>query len=119
MKTVKILSLVSLLSLLAFSSTAFAQGGWQTRAPMPTSRSGIAAAALERKIFVFGGESGTGTFNQNESYDPVANVWQAWTRMPTARHGLGVAVVGKTIFVVSGGPRPGASFSGLNEAFTP
>jgi hypothetical protein len=39
--------------------------------------------------------------------------------MPTARHGLGAAVFGRSIYVISGGPKPGASFSSVNEIFTP
>jgi len=36
---------------------------------LPTARSGIAAAVLEGRMFVFGGEAPTGTFNQAEAYD--------------------------------------------------
>jgi hypothetical protein len=39
--------------------------------------------------------------------------------MPTARHGLGAAIVGNSIYVISGGPKPGATFSSVNEVFTP
>jgi len=39
--------------------------------------------------------------------------------MPTARHGLDVAVVGSSIYVIPGGPKPGATFSSVNEVFTP
>jgi len=86
---------------------------------MPTARSGIAAAVLEGGIFVFGGEAPSGTFNQNESYDPAANSWTTRAPMPTARHGLGAAVVGKSIYVISGGPKPGGTYSSANEVFTP
>ena len=86
---------------------------------MPAVRSGIAAASLNRKIFVFGGESMLGTHNQNESYDPAIDKWQSWAPMPTARHGLGVAILGQSIYVISGGPKPGATFSSVNEVFTP
>ncbi|MCH7915782.1 MAG: galactose oxidase, partial [Deltaproteobacteria bacterium] len=89
------------------------------RASMPTARSGIAAAALGGRIFVFGGESVSGTFNQTESYDPATDRWETLTPMPTPRHGLGAAVLGGNIYVISGGPRPGGSFSSLNEVFTP
>jgi len=92
---------------------------WRSRAAMPTARSGIAAAVLDGKIFVFGGESPSGTFNQNESYDPATNSWSARAPMPTARHGLGAAVVGKSIYVLSGGPQPGGTYSSANEVFTP
>ena len=77
-----------------------------------------AAASLNGKIFVFGGESKLGTHNQTESYDPATNSWSSWASMPTARHGLGAVVVGQSIYVISGGPKPGATFSAVNEVFT-
>jgi N-acetylneuraminic acid mutarotase len=82
-------------------------------------RSGIAGASLKGKIFVFGGESNLGTYNQTESYDPAKNSWQNWAPVLTARHGLGAAIVGSSIYVISGGPKPGATFSSVNEVFTP
>jgi hypothetical protein len=39
--------------------------------------------------------------------------------MPTARHGLGAAALGQSIYVIAGGPKPGASFSSVNEVFMP
>ena len=92
---------------------------WRALAPMPTARSGIAAAVSGGRVFIFGGESTTGTFNLNEAYDPGKNVWTTMSPMPTARHGLGAAAVGDTIYVLSGGPQPGATYSSVNEAFTP
>lgn len=86
---------------------------------MPTARSGIAAAVLGRDVFVFGGESTTGTFAEVEAYDPARDRWSARASMPTARHGLGAAAVEGRIFVLSGGPRPGGSYSAANEVFTP
>ena len=92
---------------------------WTTRSPLPTVRSGIAAAVLDQKVFVFGGESPRGTHKEVESYDPSGNRWQRWTPMPTARHGLGVALLGSSIYVIAGGPQPGATYSSVNEVFTP
>ena len=86
---------------------------------MPTARSGIAAATLGGRVFVFGGEATTGTFNQVEAYDPAGDAWSGWAPMPTARHGLGAAAVGGRIFVISGGPSPGGSYSAAHEVFTP
>ena len=93
-------------------------GKWEIRASLPTVRSEIARASLNGKIFVFGGESNSGTHNQTESYDPANNSWQNWAPMPTARHGLGAAIVSSSIYVISGGPKPGATFSSVNEVFT-
>ncbi|HLN99967.1 MAG TPA: kelch repeat-containing protein, partial [Pyrinomonadaceae bacterium] len=85
----------------------------------PTVRSGVAAVSLSGKIFVFGGEYGRRTRNNVESYDPENNKWQRWSPMPTPRHGLGAAVIGNSIYVISGGAKPGATFSSVNEVFTP
>lgn len=92
---------------------------WQVRADLPTARSGIAAGVIDNRIYILGGESGEGTFATNEMYFPAADHWQTMTPMPTARHGLGATVVGGRLYVISGGPTPGASFSQVNEIFTP
>jgi N-acetylneuraminic acid mutarotase len=92
---------------------------WEQRAPMPTARSGIAAAVLGGRMFVFGGEASAGTFNQVEAYDAGSNDWSSHARMPTARHGLGAGAVAGRIYVISGGPTPGASASAANEIFVP
>ena len=86
---------------------------------MPTARSGIAAAVLGGRMFVFGGEASAGTFNQVEAYDAGSNGWSSHARMPTARHGLGAGAVAGRIYVISGGPTPGASASAANEIFVP
>jgi N-acetylneuraminic acid mutarotase len=114
-------TLLLLASLLIASPSRAAEfpGKWEIRAPLPTVRSGIAGASLKGKIFVFGGESNLGTYNQTESYDPAKNSWQNWAPVLTARHGLGAAIVGDAIYVISGGPKPGARFSSVNEVFTP
>ena len=92
---------------------------WLPKADMPTPRSGIAAAAVNGWIYVFGGESGEGTFHQNERYNPRFNRWQTMAPMPTSRHGLGAAAVDGYIYVLTGGPRPGGSYSRVNEIFLP
>jgi N-acetylneuraminic acid mutarotase len=92
---------------------------WRRRAPLPTTRSGIAAAVVGGRIFVFGGESTSGTFRENEAYDPAKDTWAPYAPMLTARHGLAAVAVGDRIFVISGGPVPGGSDSDKNEVFSP
>jgi N-acetylneuraminic acid mutarotase len=92
---------------------------WARVADLPTGRSGITASEVGGRIYVFGGESGEGTFRENEAYDPGRDTWRALAPMPTGRHGLGSAVVRGRIHVLGGGPTPGGSFSDLNEAFIP
>ena len=86
---------------------------------MPTARSGIAAAVLDGRIVVVGGEGPSGTFGEVESYDPETNGWSSLARMPKARHGLGAVAVDRRIYVIAGGPTPGGSASSVVEIFMP
>ncbi|OHA47904.1 MAG: hypothetical protein A2806_02470 [Candidatus Terrybacteria bacterium RIFCSPHIGHO2_01_FULL_48_17] len=90
---------------------------WTIGPKMPTARGGIAAAVLDGKLHVFGGEEVTGTFNIHEVFDPSSGTWQQALAMPTARHGLAAAVLDGAIFVVGGGRRPGLSVSSVNEQY--
>lgn len=92
---------------------------WSKGADLPTARSGITASVLRETIYVLGGEAPEGTFQTNEAYLPARNEWRAMAPMPTGRHGLGSAVVGDHLYALSGGPKPGGSFSNVNERFTP
>ena len=92
---------------------------WSRLAPLPTARSGIAAAVLGERIYVFGGENPEMVFNENEAYETASNTWTRLAPLPTARHGLGAVTFGGVIYVLAGGTRPGLSASTLNEVFAP
>src|SRR3972149_24677 len=92
---------------------------WENKSPLPTKRSGVAASVVGSEIYVFGGEQRAGPFNTNEKYDPVTDSWYECTPMPTSRHGLSAVTVKENIYVIGGGPKPGLSFSNVNEVFTP
>ena len=62
-------------------------------------------------------KNSSGTFNNNEKYDPKINTWTSAQPMPTARHGLATAAVDDKIYVIGGGPEPGGSQTNLNEIF--
>jgi N-acetylneuraminic acid mutarotase len=89
---------------------------WTKLEPMPTPRGGLAAASFNGTIFVFGGESNFGTFEENEQYIPEKG-WITQPPMKTARHGLGAATINEKIYVIGGGLSPGLSVSGKNEVF--
>jgi N-acetylneuraminic acid mutarotase len=84
---------------------------------MPSKRGGLASAEVNETIYVFGGEEPTGTFDNNEKYDPATNKWTSDATMPTARHGLVAVSTDNKIYVIGGGPEPGGSGSNLNEIF--
>jgi N-acetylneuraminic acid mutarotase len=94
---------------------------WTILEPMPTKRSGLAAAAFtDGKIYVFGGEDSIRTFNNNEKYNPKTNNWTSELPMPTARHGLTAISdhINNKIFVIGGGREAGDSVSNVNEIFS-
>ena len=75
---------------------------WSTKANMPTSRDGPAAAAIDGKLYVVGGWNGTDFTPALEVYDPATNTWSTKANMPTPRiNPAAVAIDGK-LYVVGG-----------------
>jgi N-acetylneuraminic acid mutarotase len=85
---------------------------WETRAPMPQAQGGLAATALNGKLYVFGGEQWVPeqkVFRESWVYDPKTDKWEALPPLPTPRHGLGAAAVGNRIFVFGGALKTGGN----------
>jgi len=96
---------------------------WGPLAPMPTGRSGHAAALVRGCLYVMGGEgnpnAGSGTFAENEGYDPRTDQWFRLLPMPTPRHGIGAVVVGDRIYIPGGATIQGFGAVTTHEVFTP
>ena len=94
---------------------------WEQRTAMPQGQGGLAAAAVDGRLYVFGGEQWTPqtrVFEESWLYDPAADSWQALAPMPTPRHGLTAAAVGSRIFVIGGADKPGLGAVATNEALS-
>ena len=92
---------------------------WETRAPMPLAQGGLAAAAHDGKLVVFGGEQfvpQARVFAESWIYDPASDRWSALPAMPTPRHGHGAAVVGDRVYLMGGGEQVGVAASSVHEA---
>jgi hypothetical protein len=99
-----------------------ATGEWEEEPPLPTPRSGIAAAAFAGRLLVFGGEGAggaPGTFREVEAWDPDTEKWSPLPPMPTGRHGIGAAVLADGVHVPGGGPVQGFGVTGVHEVFVP
>jgi hypothetical protein len=69
----------------------------------------VAYTAYQGMIMVVGGESrATGTFKENEAFDPKSGRWLTLAPMPEGRHGFGAAVLGRNAFFAGGSLKPGA-----------
>jgi hypothetical protein len=89
---------------------------WQTKANLPTARSGGDAVAYNGKLHFFGGE-GNGVFDAHEVYHPLTNTWSSFPPLPHARHGLACVVVADSLYALAGAIQPNLGPSNLNEVF--
>jgi N-acetylneuraminic acid mutarotase len=85
---------------------------WETRASMPQAQGGLAAAAANGKLYVFGGEQWVPehkVFGESWVYDPKTDRWEALPPLPTPRHGLGASALGNRIHVFGGATKTGGN----------
>jgi N-acetylneuraminic acid mutarotase len=106
-----------------FSTQAFGQGSWTTRAPMPTARGGFGVSVINGKVYVAGGQlhnSDTMTATL-EVYDPISDTWTTKAPMPTARGaGVKAIAVNGVLYVIGGCTTNDCSgFVGTVEAYNP
>lgn len=85
-------------------------GTWTTKAPAPTKRTEVAAAAVAGTIYVVGGFSEPSLRNLKdlaisdavEEYDPATDRWTPKAPLPAGLHHAGAAAVGDRLYVVGG-----------------
>ena len=75
---------------------------WSAKAPMPTARTWISAAAYGGSVYVFGGLSSTTKLATVERYNPGTNTWDSRTPMPTARYATSAVTLNGKIYVIGG-----------------
>jgi N-acetylneuraminic acid mutarotase len=83
---------------------------WLTQKAMPQAQAGLAAAALQQHVLLFGGEffqQGGGVFTKVWSYSPEDNNWQQQGEMPVPRHGLGAVTLNDAVYVIGGATEAG------------
>ncbi|HEY7163111.1 MAG TPA: kelch repeat-containing protein [Candidatus Binatia bacterium] len=73
---------------------------WSQRAPMPTSRSGGAAAVIDGKIYVAGGRPPGG--HDFAVYDPKTDSWAKLANLPTQRNHLAAGALDRKVHVFGG-----------------
>lgn len=89
---------------------------WTRLRGAPTARGAIAAATVNGRIVVVGGEENAGTIAEVESFDPRTRRWRSEPRLKTPRHGLGAISHRGRVVVLEGGPTPGLDYSDVTEA---
>jgi hypothetical protein len=67
---------------------------------------------------VLGGESGEGTFVENEDYNTATNKWKNFKPMPSGLHGLAPVLLKGEIHILNGSPHPGDGGSNYHHVFS-
>jgi Zn-dependent metalloprotease/N-acetylneuraminic acid mutarotase/fibronectin type 3 domain-containing protein len=75
---------------------------WKTKTPMSVARRSPAAASVEGKVYVIGGQNSSGDTSAVEEYDPVADTWTSKADKPTAVYAVTAAVINNKIYVPGG-----------------
>lgn len=90
------------------------QDQWKTLPAMPEGRAGHAAAIIEDKIQVFGGEHENGVYTSVLQFDIAKNRWQSIGTWPQARHGLGAINLNRKLFLIGGAADTGLKNTSAN-----
>lgn len=78
--------------------------GWSIRSSLQTARLGAMGAAVDGKIYVFGGIGFEGYLRSSEAYDPSSDSWRYIDDLPAARAYGAAVVLGGQIYVIGGTP---------------
>lgn len=84
---------------------------------MPAPRSAYAIAAVDGRLYLFGGWDGSTICDDVFAYDPSSDTWERRPSMPTGRAYAGASVVDGNIYVIGGEDQSGALT--VNEQYAP
>ena len=81
-----------------------ATNSWSEAAPLPRAYTSMAVAALNGKLYVFGGlDEFSYTSSQTYEYDPASNTWATKAAMPRGgRYGAAATALGDKIYIAGG-----------------
>jgi N-acetylneuraminic acid mutarotase len=95
---------------------------WEAEEPLPTARSGHAAAIVGDWLVVFGGEVAANrppnfVYPHVEAYHFPSRQWFSDFPMPVPRHGLGAAVIDGRVYLPGGATRAGMGETAWSDAW--
>jgi Kelch motif len=78
------------------------KGLWESRAALPEPRAAYALAAMNDRLYLFGGWDGNAYRSEVFVYDATTDTWSAATPMPEARGAAAAAAFAGLIYVAGG-----------------
>lgn len=80
---------------------------WRVLPALPQGRAGHAAAVLQDKVWVFGGETAQSVLHERYVFDLKSERWHSAGHWPAARHGLGAVASQQQIWLIGGATAAG------------
>ncbi|MEK7767866.1 MAG: kelch repeat-containing protein, partial [bacterium] len=104
----------------AGTGTRYDWGGyplaWTSKTSAPTGRSGMAAGAVNGRMYVAGGYNGA-YLTSNYEYDPATNAWVVKAALPSPRYAVGGAALNGKLYALGG--YNGLSYLANVDAYDP
>ncbi|WP_271008339.1 Kelch repeat-containing protein [Paucibacter sp. B51] len=95
-----------------------AEDRWSSAPPLPRARAGLAAVALDGRLYALGGEGPGGEVSAAmERYEPSRQTWTTLADMPYRSHGLGAVAAGGALYVMGGFGQPSDAVGSESAAF--
>jgi N-acetylneuraminic acid mutarotase len=93
---------VGLTLLLGSTGEAWAQGRWESAAPLEGARAGLGVEVLDGRLYAVGGAGLAEPRNDLEMYAPVLGAWRAESPLPNGLERFGLATLNDRLFVAGG-----------------
>ncbi|MCE2594036.1 putative Ig domain-containing protein [Motilimonas cestriensis] len=81
---------------------------WSDGQSAPTLLANNDACVLDQKIYVLGGDAGSGATSSVQVYDPMSDSWSTSLGLTSSREALSCSVIGQELFVFGGRNSGGA-----------
>jgi N-acetylneuraminic acid mutarotase len=94
---------------------AGSNGSWTLASPLPSARYWMGCAAVNNKIYTFGGESDHGYFNVVDSLGGPGGAWGQAGQLPVYRYNAAACAVGNTVYLIGGMVYNGTDFEASSE----
>jgi DNA-binding CsgD family transcriptional regulator len=75
---------------------------WESRAPLPEARSGLAAAVYDGQIYAIAGETEQGVTGVVTRFNPTSDTWETLASKPVPVTDVKAALVGEKIYIPGG-----------------
>ena len=109
---------VGLTLVLGSTGAAWAQGRWESAAPLEGARAGLGVEVLDGRLYAVGGAGLAEPRNDLEMYAPVLGAWRSEAPLPNGLERFGLATLKDERLYVAGGYAAGHGVRPVDEVWS-